>query len=411
MRMEELSDSQYIKGTDTVERYLLGLVRAYFADSNVAEPASRDFIIRRAVARMKEEFRYENIGVLSITLADGQPRTGPVSITLADLGAEPAITPKLTAFNVNFGDQANTACEGNDPRLSDARTPLPHVHDIQDINGLEGRLSTLLSLINRVNGSTHVHTNSNVLDKLVYTGNNPVINLDLMYTLNQDLEDKMQDIRNRLSTLINTDIPQRIAQVQQLLTDTETNINAALNIATATHNHYLGEAKKYTDDSLPTILATFNGTVSDYVKKTQLTGITTGCLSFVGNMLVSMRNLNNRSPEANIGDYYYSVAIPDEVIDELTSRQSSIQECLIDGYVKKLATNEYIKMPYLYLSETGEYNGILLFGINYVDKEIWFSYKMDAIPNDEGEIPDLPSEVRNTSVEIKFYSKRSVNSL
>ena len=37
------------------------------------------------------------------------------------LGGEPLISPKLSAFNVNFGQEKNTACEGNDPRLSDAR--------------------------------------------------------------------------------------------------------------------------------------------------------------------------------------------------------------------------------------------------------------------------------------------------
>lgn len=33
---------------------------------------------------------------------------------------------KNTAFNKNFGNEAGTVCEGNDPRLSDDRTPLPH---------------------------------------------------------------------------------------------------------------------------------------------------------------------------------------------------------------------------------------------------------------------------------------------
>jgi hypothetical protein len=39
---------------------------------------------------------------------------------------EPIISPKNTAFNVNFGSTAGTACQGNDARLSDARTPLAH---------------------------------------------------------------------------------------------------------------------------------------------------------------------------------------------------------------------------------------------------------------------------------------------
>ena len=39
---------------------------------------------------------------------------------------EPKIDPKGTAFNKNFGNTTGTVCEGNDSRLSDARTPLSH---------------------------------------------------------------------------------------------------------------------------------------------------------------------------------------------------------------------------------------------------------------------------------------------
>lgn len=40
---------------------------------------------------------------------------------------EPAFS-KNTAFNKNFGTTAGTVCQGNDPRLSDARTPTAHTH-------------------------------------------------------------------------------------------------------------------------------------------------------------------------------------------------------------------------------------------------------------------------------------------
>lgn len=50
---------------------------------------------------------------------------GADPVTPAGIGAEPAFS-KNTAFNKNFGSIAGTVCEGNDARLSDARTPTAH---------------------------------------------------------------------------------------------------------------------------------------------------------------------------------------------------------------------------------------------------------------------------------------------
>lgn len=50
------------------------------------------------------------------------------AIAPGDIGAEPAFT-KNTAHNKNFGTAAGTVCQGNDSRLSDARTPVSHNHD------------------------------------------------------------------------------------------------------------------------------------------------------------------------------------------------------------------------------------------------------------------------------------------
>ena len=44
------------------------------------------------------------------------------------------IITKLTAFNKDFGTSAGTVCEGNDARLSNARTPLAHTHKKADIS-------------------------------------------------------------------------------------------------------------------------------------------------------------------------------------------------------------------------------------------------------------------------------------
>lgn len=42
---------------------------------------------------------------------------------------EPVISTKGTAFNKDFGTAAGDVCQGNDPRLSDARTPTSHGND------------------------------------------------------------------------------------------------------------------------------------------------------------------------------------------------------------------------------------------------------------------------------------------
>jgi len=54
-------------------------------------------------------------------------------------GKEPTFN-KNTAFNKDFGNTAGTVAEGDDARLSDARTPLSHTHDIADVTGLQDEL-------------------------------------------------------------------------------------------------------------------------------------------------------------------------------------------------------------------------------------------------------------------------------
>lgn len=46
-------------------------------------------------------------------------------LTYGSVGAEQAFS-KNTAFNLDFGDEVSTVCQGNDTRLSDARTPTSH---------------------------------------------------------------------------------------------------------------------------------------------------------------------------------------------------------------------------------------------------------------------------------------------
>lgn len=72
---------------------------------------------------------------------------GSDPITAAGIGAEPAFT-KNTAFNKDFGTALGDVCQGNDVRLSDARTPTAHASSHEDggsdeisVLGLSGLLA------------------------------------------------------------------------------------------------------------------------------------------------------------------------------------------------------------------------------------------------------------------------------
>lgn len=195
MRMEELQNNQFIKKTDTVEKYLLDLVKTYFESNSEVNPNTQEYIIQKAVQRMKEELDIDNAGVVSI---NGQ--TGDVIINCESLGAEPFIKDKKTAFNCDFGTTKGTVCEGNDPRLNDKRVPTTHSHSINEINGLQGQLSSLQNLIQTLNGTGHNHSNKQVLDKISYSGKNAVINLDVLDTVSKQVDNKIAEVDALIST-------------------------------------------------------------------------------------------------------------------------------------------------------------------------------------------------------------------
>lgn len=58
-----------------------------------------------------------------------------------------------TTWAVAYGTAAGTACQGNDARLSDARTPLAHSHGVADVTGLQGLLDSKYS-----SGNTNIGT-------------------------------------------------------------------------------------------------------------------------------------------------------------------------------------------------------------------------------------------------------------
>ena len=63
---------------------------------------------------------------------------------------------KNTAFNRNFGTTSGTVCQGNDSRLSDARTPTAHTHTVSDVSGLETALGGKQDIISGYTGNISV---------------------------------------------------------------------------------------------------------------------------------------------------------------------------------------------------------------------------------------------------------------
>ena len=63
---------------------------------------------------------------------------------------------KNTAFNRNFGTTSGTVCQGNDSRLSDARTPTAHTHTVSDVSGLQTALSGKQNIISGHTGTIDI---------------------------------------------------------------------------------------------------------------------------------------------------------------------------------------------------------------------------------------------------------------
>ena len=394
MRMEELSDSRYIKSTDQVERYLLGLVEEYCKNSNVSSPSSREYIIKRAVQRMKEEISFEGMGVLSITLPDGEPRTGAVNITLEDLNGEPLISPKLSAFNVSFGNEQNTACEGNDPRLSDARKPLKHQHEIKDIIGLEGQLSTLEGLLNRTGQFEHEHANKNILDMFVYTGDKTVIDLTLLDTMKDDIQKLVDKIREEIIAH-KQEINNKITEVNTKITEVKQEIENLKQFIIDKNKEYYKKSTDYTDTKITETENALNTKIANLVTKEMLNGvldIANKAYTFVGQSVYTVNSVIDNNTQS----------IDQSILDEIITRETSLDKCVFEISLKYLTPSGQTFMytlPYIIFKDNTVYGMIQAELLN--DGTIIFHTDVD--------INNLPDEIYHGEIIINVYSTSSVS--
>ena len=394
MRMEELSDSRYIKNTDQVERYLLNLVEQYYKNSNVSSPASREYIIKRAVQRMKEEISFDNMGVLSITIPDGEVKTGAVSLTLEDLNGEPLISHKLSAFNVPFGNEQNTACEGNDPRLSDARVPLNHEHEISDIVGLEGQLSTLEGLLIRTGQFEHEHDNKNILDMLVYTGDKNTIDLTLLDTMKDKIQELVDQIRQEIidnKSEINT----KITKVNTKITKTKHQIEDLKQFIIDKNKEYYQKSIDYTDTKITETENVLNAKIENLVTKEMLNGIldiANKSYIYIGQLSYTVQSIITNNTQS----------IDQSILDEIISRNTTLDRCLFEISLK-------------YLTSTGETIMYTLPYIIFKDNMICGMIQAEVLNNGtisfniDVNVNDLPNYIYYGDVIINIYSTSSIS--
>lgn len=399
MRMEELSNNNYIKNPDSVERYLLNLVQEYFKNANIASTTSREYVIKRAVERMKEEITFDSIGVLSITLPDGEVRTGAVTITLEDLNGEPLIDPKLSAFNVAFGDQQNTACEGNDPRLSDARKPLAHEHEIADIIGLEGILSTIIGKIERVNSSLHDHGNKRVLDMLVYTGNNSVIDLTLLDTLEDKILQIVTEIRQEIIDYTN-EVNTKVTQINNKVTEVESKIQETKQFVLDKNQEYFEKSKAYTDTEISKAKQAIDDIINKLVTKdalNSLVNIANETYTKVDDMSIEISSVFQINSTVSIN-------IPSATLDLIADRGQLVSQCMFEFHLSYVdpSTGRRVTavLPYVLLSND-TIDGSIQCGVNTSANQYLVSFNTIS--------GQLPQEIMEGSIVATVYSKQVVS--
>ena len=340
MRMEELINNNFIKSTDSIERYLLDIIKQYFSSNNIDDD-SREYIIKKAVERMRQELYIDNAGVLSVN-----NKTGDIEITLAELGGEPLISPKLSAFNVNFGDAENTACMGNDPRLYDNRHPLPHTHEISDINGLAGELSNIKHNVNLLGVKTHSHTNKDILDKLVYTGSKSSIDLTILDNNKQKIDNAIADAQNAITNL-NTQMYNLTNQVEAKLNDCTTQLDTITNYIDTKTSNIETTVKQYADNKLDLKTQQLINELNNKISKPQLNAI----INILNQQFSIMYETEiTNFITSNNSNIEYSMTLPTNIINTLATLTES--QYKVEFYVKHIdpitGENITVALPFIY---------------------------------------------------------------
>lgn len=235
MSLQEHDNNQYTKEKDEVEKYLLRIIQRYFDIENNYTKESIEAIIVESLTRFKQIVIKEKGFIFSLN-----QKTGHLVLTIKDFGGEYAFD-KNTAFNKDFGDVKGNICEGNDVRLENQREPLEHSHEIADVQCLAEKLNMSLD-------NLHIHNNQPLLDMLTYTGTQAYIDLTVLDTIKQGINDTnsaLQAYRDELDTyqqqLANV-LPTYIPVLEYEISRAQEMIRTGIN--------WLDEAKAYIKSSV-----------------------------------------------------------------------------------------------------------------------------------------------------------------
>lgn len=255
MALEQHEDNRFTKERDDVEKYLLRIIQRYFDIQNVYTQESIEAIIVESLARYKQSIFHEKGGfIFSLN-----QKTGHIILTINDLGGEEAFE-KQSAFNKDFGDEADTICEGNDPRLKNKREPLQHEHKISDVKGLAERLKKIVP-----SNKMHIHNNKNILDMLTYTGTKTEIDLIVLDYLEESLKkyyDNLLYYQREEKAITNKaieDLDNYITIIEQDLEYAKSLIENAVT--------WLEDAYKYTDNQVNLLKDKFAKLLLKYMTK------------------------------------------------------------------------------------------------------------------------------------------------
>ena len=387
MKLEELANNRYIKTTDSVEKYLLEIIKKYFESSNI-DTDNREYIIKKAVARMKEELDIDNAGVLSVN-----GKTGDVTITLEELGGEPAIVPKNSAFNVDFGDQQNTACEGNDPRLSDARKPLRHTHETEEINGLDAELARLRNSIDNLAPTKHTHDNKDVLDKLIYTGVRAQIDLTIIDTI----EDELARLRTDVQDTINTNTRELTTLKTRVVEELQAYINAFEGFKTYVNTENIvlkNSLQEYCNTVINNIKTTLENEIADKATKAyidQLQSLYNNQYSLYKSYVYTgiLQNASLKFTKT-----YTGIPTDEQSFISSLNQDEFFVECYMQYYID--GVKHFTKLP-IYYSHNNSISFVIQ--ISTVDNIPVFN----GLCNDES----WPSFVNNAIFAIRYYVKNN----